>query len=100
VFIEPVQFLTVPCLVVVGENDVARDAKLNQDPQVDARQGTTRMERGTRWVEAMRSAAREHRKETSYSFATLPGVGHSFVDCMLGGGARMGSTVFQYLFGP
>ena len=51
------RFLMVPTCVLVGEADTARDADFNQDAEVDAQQGTTRLERGRRWVAAMSAAA-------------------------------------------
>ena len=94
---DPARFLQIPTLVLVGENDTARDAALNRKKRIDRDQGRNRVERGRRWVAAMTDAARRFNYNTAYRFITLPGCGHSFDECMTTGG--MGSMVAAYLFG-
>jgi pimeloyl-ACP methyl ester carboxylesterase len=89
-------FLRVPMAAVVGDRDTARDDALNQSPRVDRQQGRDRFERGRRWVDAMRAAARCRGLDTRYEFVALPGVGHDFADAMMRGG--MGQAVFAFLF--
>lgn len=95
---EPERFLRVPCLVLVGEQDVVRGVHLNQDPKVDTHQGTHRLERGQRWVAAMNQIAAVRGFASPVQFQLLHGVGHSFADCMTVAG--MGTNVFAHLFGP
>lgn len=92
------EFLRVPMAVFVGEHDDQRDDALRQSTRVDRQQGRTRIERGQRWVAAMRAAASAHRYPTHYQFQVLDDCGHSFRSCMQRG--RMGWRVFEFLFGP
>jgi pimeloyl-ACP methyl ester carboxylesterase len=91
----PDKFLQVPGLVVVGEKDTKRGDTLEKSPEIDARQGKTRVERGRRWVEAMNQAAAAQGIRSSYAYKTLPGCSHSFEQCMTTGG--MGEAVFAFL---
>lgn len=92
----PERFLQVPTHVVVGALDTQRTASLNQEPDIDARQGLHRVERGERWAQAMREAATAHGIVNEYRFLTLPDSTHSFAKCMKLG--RMGERVFEFLF--
>jgi pimeloyl-ACP methyl ester carboxylesterase len=92
----PEQFLKVPAFVFVGEGDTLRDKGLNQSPDVDEMQGTTRVERGRRWVEAMRLAARSLGYETDYRFMTVPEAAHSLQHCVESG--LVGTPAFEFLF--
>lgn len=93
----PESFLRVPMAVFVGEHDNGRDRALRQTRGVDAQQGLTRLERGRRWVDAMRKVAQRHGYDTRYEFNVLADCGHSFRGCMRHGG--MGWQVFEFLFG-
>jgi pimeloyl-ACP methyl ester carboxylesterase len=75
---DPESFLRVPACVLVGENDTRRDRELNQSHRLDRQQGQTRLERGRRWVDAMRAAARARGLDTAYRFEVLPDSAHSF----------------------
>lgn len=79
-------FLAIPTLVMVGEKDLNRDDSLRQLPELDRRQGLTRVERAARWTQAMRQAAADHGIPAEVSFHVLPGCGHSFEDCASDGG--------------
>ncbi len=76
------RFLTIPTLVVVGEEDVVRDATLRKERRVDSRQGRNRVERGVRWIEALRSAALRYGVPPQAYFNKLPNCGHLFEDCV------------------
>jgi pimeloyl-ACP methyl ester carboxylesterase len=91
------EFLRIPMGVFVGERDVRRGAVLKQSNDLDEQQGATRLERGERWVAAMRAAAAAHALPTEYTFAVLPHAGHSFKRSMIRGG--MGGLVFEFLLG-
>lgn len=93
----PYDFLGVPALVMVGEHDTLRDVELNRSPQIDRQQGISRIERGQRWVAAMNAAARGYGRETTYTFAILPGSDHSFTTCVEKGG--MAERTCGFLFG-
>lgn len=98
---KPKAFLKVPMAAFVGEQDVRRGPgrpEMKQTSRVDAQQGLTRLERGYRWIEAMRTAAVAHRLATPYEFEALPHASHSFKASMKRG--RLGQRVFAFLFGP
>ena len=76
------RFLRIPALVLVGEQDTQRDENLRKGRRVDPRQGATRVERGRRWTEAIRRAARERGILARTELQLLPGCGHSFADCV------------------
>ena len=92
------QFLQVPACVLVGQWDIKHDPGLNQSARIRRQQGTTRLERGRRWVDIMNITAMAHGMDTPYTFSILPGVDHSFTLAMKNG--RLGEQVFKYLFGP
>lgn len=98
---EPEAFLKVPMAAFVGERDVRRGAarpEMKQSARVDAQQGWTRLERGHRWIEAMRTAAVAHRLTTPYQYEVLPHASHSFRASMKRG--QLGQRAFVFLFGP
>ena len=79
-------FLQIPTLVTVGAADTERDPGLRKEPIVDLRQGLTRVERGVRWVVAVRRKAERAGIPTAIEFRTVAGCGHSFDDCVDKGG--------------
>ena len=98
---KPEAFLKVPMAAFVGERDVRRGAErpeMKQSAKVDTQQGLTRLERGHRWIEAMRTAAADSGLATPYEYETLPRASHSFKASMKRG--QLGQRVFAFLFGP
>jgi len=91
------KFLQIPACVLVGQWDIKHDPGLNQSTRIQQQQGTTRLERGRRWIDAMNRAAIAHDLDTSYEFSILPGVDHDFTRAMETG--QMGQQVFKYLYG-
>ncbi|MDF2724102.1 MAG: hypothetical protein K0Q59_3777 [Paenibacillus sp.] len=94
----PEQFLRVPALVYVGERDTDRTSSLNQEPGVDEQQGLTRVERGRRWSETMRSAAAGSGYDTEYRYVTVPDAGHSLAQCLAHDETDLGKQMFDFLF--
>ncbi len=78
----------VPTCVLVGDEDNWSDYHLRRTAKLDARQGTTRIERGQRWIDAMQSVADSTGVSTEYRFQLLPGCSHSFRQCMENGGMK------------
>ena len=78
----PELFLSVPMMVLVGTQDDKRDSSLNMSERIDRQQGQTRLERGQRWIESMRNAARSYGLDTRYEFRQIKECGHSFVQCV------------------
>ena len=93
---EPDRFLRVPMSVLVGEHDVERDPGLRNSRRVDRQQGRTRVERGERWVKAMRLAARKRGFNTPYVFELLPDSDHLFDASVVFG--QLADRVFVRLF--
>lgn len=91
------RFLKVPALVFVGERDTERGTNFCQSPEVDEQQGTTRVERGRRWIEAMQSAAKVRNLDTEYRYMIAPGAGHSLKECLAL--SDVGEISFHFLFG-
>lgn len=95
---DPDRFLKVPMAVWVGSNDHARDAALRASADIDEQQGMSRIERGRRWIDAMRTAARARGLPTEYHFAELDGCRHSFSECVRHG--EIDRLALEFLVGP
>ena len=83
--------------VFVGSRDRRRDAALKVSSRLDARQGENRLERGRRWIDTMREAARARGHATRYEFHRLPRCNHSFQRCVERG--ELSRRVFDFLLG-
>lgn len=75
-------FLRIPTRVVVGADDTDVDPAVNQDAFVTRRLGRHRVQRAERWVEAVRRACARRDFAPAITLTLLPGVGHSFRDCV------------------
>ena len=80
------RFLHLPIHVCVGDRDNVPDANTRGGAEIDAQQGTHRLERAERWAEALRETARARGITFRVSFSILPDSGHDFVDCVRRGG--------------
>jgi len=91
-------FSRVAFLVAVGEHDDdAASEHLRHSRELDALQGTTRLERALRWTHAMRCAASAAGCAPRIRFAEIPNAGHSFVECM---DAGLGELVLEHAGAP
>lgn len=72
------RFLSLPMLVNVGDQDVLRTPSLLQLESVDRSQGTTRLERATRWFQAVEELTKDRGIQADHRFLILRGVGHGF----------------------
>lgn len=79
------RFLQLPIQVAVGERDAQPDALTRCDPELDAVQGTHRLERARRWVQQLHQLACDRGLPPLARLAVLPGAGHDFRQCMAGG---------------
>ncbi len=79
------RFLQIPTRVTVGALDRHSDALTRRDPQLDALQGTHRLERAQRWVQALHQAATARGLRASAQLHVLPQAGHDFAQCMRSG---------------
>lgn len=81
---DPEAFLQVPTTVIVGADDVA-GRHLRSNPELDARQGRTRVLRARHWVVAMRRAAAIYGVDAAIEYREVPGIGHDFRQFVCGG---------------
>jgi pimeloyl-ACP methyl ester carboxylesterase len=79
-------FLKIPVLVMVGENDTSRDVLLRKSRTVDRTQGRNRLERAGAWVQAFSSYASCRGLSSQISLELLPGCGHSVREAVRNGG--------------
>jgi len=93
----PARFLQIPALVLVGEEDDIRDDDLNKSRRIDAVQGLNRVERGERWVNAMRALARAYDVPAEFRFETIPNANHAYESYLAH--PPFAEQVFQFLFG-
>jgi pimeloyl-ACP methyl ester carboxylesterase len=93
----PAKFLKIPALVLVGEEDDIRDEDLNKARRIDAFQGLNRVERGERWVNAMRALARAFDVPSDFRFETVPNANHAYESYLAH--PPFAEQVFRFLFG-
>lgn len=79
------RFLQIPTRVAVGAQDQHSDALTRRDPQLDTLQGTHRLERAQRWVQALHQAAAARGLRAAAQLHVLPQAGHDFAECMRSG---------------
>ena len=84
--IDPHLLLSLRYLVLVGDEDTELDRNLNLDPDIVAKQGTTRVERAERWTESMNMLGLAIGISGVVRLRLLPGIGHSFQRFLEGGG--------------
>lgn len=77
--------LALPLRIMVGEQDVRRDAWLRTGSKVDA-QGPNRLVRAHRWYEHLVSQAAGRRVPCQASFEMLPATGHTLRQAAANGG--------------
>lgn len=73
-------FLAIDRLVLVGEEDRARDESLRTSAELDALQGRTRVARAYAWADAMAAEAERLGGGGRAFFEIIPGAGHAFGD--------------------
>lgn len=93
----PEKFLRIPSLVLVGDNDDIRDDDLNTSRRIDAFQGLNRIERGERWVNAMRSLARAYQLPFDFRIEPVPNANHAYESYLAH--PPFCEQVFGFLFG-
>lgn len=74
-------FLDIPVTVIVGKRDTRIDASVRQDPEIIARQGKNRVERGKAWVENIAAQAAEYGKANKARLLLLENGSHDFGLC-------------------
>jgi pimeloyl-ACP methyl ester carboxylesterase len=94
VSMSPADLLRVPMRVVVGALDIERDQSLRSSARIIGQQGKHRLERATRWVDAMNRAATRRRLPAPVDLRILHDTGHSFEASM---DAGLGELVFDFV---
>jgi len=92
----PSRFLRIPTLVLVGEADDLRDEDLNKSREIDAFQGLNRVERGERWVAAMRAMGRAFDLSADFRQESVPYASHAFESYLAHPG--FAERVFEFLY--
>lgn len=92
----PARFLKIPTLVLVGEQDDIRDEDLNKSRRIDAFQGLNRVERGERWVNAMRALARAFEVQHDFRFEMVPNASHAYESYLAH--PPFAELIFRFLF--
>lgn len=90
------RLLSIPVMLVVGDEDTRRDKSLNRSARVDAFQGKTRLERAYRWYDAASSACATQGLPHRMQLKLLSGAGHDFNDNMQAHG--LGDIAADWLF--
>ena len=90
------RFLGIPTLVTIGDEDDLRDADLNKAREIDAFQGFNRIERGERWINAMRALGRAFAVPTDFRFERIPNANHAYESYQ--NHPAFGEQVFDFLF--
>ncbi len=71
-------FLNIPIQVIIGSEDIARDAALNCKPDIDRQQGGNRLTRAKNWHQAIHQAQTDRQISHSARLTLLAGEGHNF----------------------
>ncbi len=95
--LSPERFLRVPAQVFVGSRERASGPTLRRDPLLDRIQGVDRLQRATRWAQAMNQAARSRGLAPPVGVRRLPGAAHSFSGLVRRAG--LAHQVWRFLFG-
>lgn len=74
----PHEFLRVPQHIIIGDADTQRAAGLNRSKALDRQQGRTRLERASRWMEAMNKYAESLGLTPPVTMEIMEGAKHSF----------------------
>lgn len=76
--LNPEHLLEMPCLLMVGSRDIARESSLNTDPLIDKTQGLNRVERAKCWMGQMEQLAGKYGRTTPLQFQEIEGARHNF----------------------
>lgn len=93
----PRRFLSIPTLVLIGENDNIRDDDLNKMRRIDAVQGLNRLERGEKWIQSMNALARSFQIKPGFRLEIVPNATHAYESYL--SHPPFAETVFHFLFG-
>lgn len=89
-------FLQIPTMVMVGEEDDLRDKDLNKSREIDSFQGLNRIERAERWVNANRNLARAYDISADFRLEVVANASHAYESYMAH--PPFSDQVFDFLF--
>lgn len=89
-------FLQIPTLTMVGEEDDLRDNDLNKSREIDSFQGLDRIERAERWTSAARALGRAYALSTDFRLENIPKACHAFESYLAH--PSFAEQVFAFLF--
>lgn len=89
-------FLKIPTMVLVGEEDDLRDKDLNKAREIDSFQGLNRIERAERWVNANRNLGRAYDISTDFRLESISNANHAYESYMAH--PPFADQVFDFLF--
>ena len=90
------KFLSIPTLVLSGEEDDLREKDLNRTREIDCFQGLNRIERAERWVNSIRNMARAYNISSDFHLETVPNASHAYESFL--GHPPFAERVFDFLF--
>lgn len=90
------QFLQIPTLVLVGEEDDLRDTDLNKARAIDAFQGLNRIERAEHWTAAVRAIGRSYDISADFRLELVPNANHAYESYLAH--PPFAENVFDFLF--
>ncbi|MGK2907845.1 MAG: alpha/beta fold hydrolase [Desulfuromonadales bacterium] len=90
------KFLSIPTLVITGEQDDLRDKDLNMAREIDSFQGLNRIERAERWVGANRNLARSYDIVADFRQESVPNAGHAYESYLAH--PPFAEVIFDFLF--
>ena len=90
------RYLKIHTLVLIGEEDHLRTEDLNRSRRIDAAQGLTRVERGERWVNAIKSLTRAFHVPGRIRLEVVPNANHAFESYL--SHPSFSEDVFEFLF--
>jgi len=89
-------FLQIPTLVMVGEEDDLRDKDLNKTREIDSFQGLNRIERADRWTATARALSRAYDLPSEFRLENIPKACHAFESYLAH--PSFADQVFDFLF--
>lgn len=91
------KFLTIPILVLSGEEDDLRDKDLNSAREIDCFQGLNRVERAQRWINSIRNMAHAYDISADFQLEVIPNASHAYESFV--SHPYFAERVFDFLFG-
>jgi len=91
------KFLSIPILILSGEEDDLRERDLNRVREIDCFQGLNRVERAQRWINSIKNMARAYDISSDFQLEMVPNASHAYESFV--GHPYFAERVFDFLFG-